>query len=357
MHAAAYERPSTLVPAGEATRIAAELLGANGVPSADAATIARCLVRADLRGVDSHGITRLPGYLDRLRRGLIRPDPELVPERIALATARLDGQDGFGFVVATRAMAEATSIATTTGIGMVGVRRSTHFGMAANYALQAIEAGFIGIVFTNASPGMAPFGARDAIIGTSPLAAGAPGGALGPFVLDMSPAVVARGRIRRAVRHGEPIPEGWALDADGRPTTDPAAALAGVMLPIGGPKGSGISMLMDILGGVLTGAAFAGRVGDMTKEFDRPQDVGHLLVAIRPDLFLPRDEYLARMDTLIARIHEARPAAGFNEVLVPGELEARREREREVSGIPYDPADLAGLDDEADRVGVRRLGS
>ena len=312
-------------------------------------------MRADLRGVDSHGITRLPGYLHRLRLGLIRPDPPLQPKRVTPVAASLDGADGFGFVVATRAMDEAIGMATVSGLGVVSVRRSTHFGMAASYVLQAVEAGFIALVFTNASPGMPPFGGRDALIGTSPLAAGAPGGDLGPYVLDMSPAVVARGRIRRAQRHGEPIPEGWALDAEGRPTTDPAAALQGVMLPIGGPKGAGLSMLMDILGGVISGSAFAGGVGDMTLEFGRPQDVGHFLLAMRPDLFMPLEVYRQRMDTLIARVHATRPAEGFTEVLVPGELEARREVERRRDGIPYERSDIAGLDGEADRLGIDRL--
>src|SRR5215813_13663285 len=167
--------------------------------------------------------------------------------------------------------------------------------------------------------------AKDGLLGTSPFAAGAPGGKHGSFLLDMSPAVAARGKIRKAERRGEKIPLGYALDAEGRPTTDPAAALGGVVLPIGGYKGSGLSMLMDIYGGVISGANFGGEVGDQYKAYDRPQDVGHFFLAMRPDLFVPADEYRARMDTLIERVRACPKAEDFDEILIPGEPEARLE--------------------------------
>jgi LDH2 family malate/lactate/ureidoglycolate dehydrogenase len=331
------------VSAEEARRLVGSLLAAEGVPEADAGRIADCLVRADLRGVDTHGIVRLPGYVDRLRRGLINPRPRLEPERVTPVAARLDGGNGFGFVVATRAMAESIAMAGTCGLGLTSVRRSTHFGMAACYLLQAIEAGFAAFVFTNASPALPPWGGREPLLGTSPLAVGVPGGRSGPFVLDMSPTMAARGKIRRALARGESIPPGWALDAEGRPTTDPAAALGGVLLPIGGPKGSGLSMLMDILGGVLSGAAFAGEVGNQYEDYDRPQDVGHLIIAMRPDLFLSGDEVRERMDRLIERIRACPRADGVDEILIPGEPEARLEHERLAGGIPYRRTDLQPL--------------
>ncbi len=247
------------VGAEAADAFARRLLVAHGVPDADAAIVAGCLVSADLRGVDTHGLTRLPGYLDRVRRGLIDPRPLLAPKRVTPVAAALDGQNGFGFVVGTRAMQEAIAIARELGIGVVSVRRSTHFGMAASYVLQALDAGLIALVFSNASPAMPPWGARSALLGTNPFAAGAPAGEHPPFLLDMSPAVAARGKIRRAERRGETIPLGYALDAEGRPTTDPKAALGGVVLPIGGYKGSGLAMLMDILGGVISGANYRRR--------------------------------------------------------------------------------------------------
>jgi LDH2 family malate/lactate/ureidoglycolate dehydrogenase len=341
--------------ASAAEAFARALLVAHGVPAADAAAVAQCLVSADLRGVDTHGLCRLPGYLDRLRRGLINPRPALEPKRVTPVAAALDGQDGFGFVVGTRAMQEAIAVAREYGIGAVSVRRSTHFGMAASYVLQALEASLISLVFSNASPAMPPWGARSALLGTNPFAAGAPAGKHPPFLLDMSPAVAARGKIRRAERRGETIPLGYALDAQGRPTTDPKAALGGVVLPIGGYKGSGLAMLMDIFGGVISGASYGGEVGDQYKVYDRPQDVGHFFLAMRPDLFVPEADYRNRMDTLIERVRDCPRAQGVDEVLVAGEPERRYEIERRRRGIPYAASEVAALQEEAARAGTAPL--
>jgi LDH2 family malate/lactate/ureidoglycolate dehydrogenase len=355
MRDADNSRELTYVPAGAALEFAKQLLLAHGVPAEDSAIVAECLVHADLRGVDTHGLMRLPGYLDRIRRGLINPRPKIVLRQVTPVSVAVDGENGLGQVVATRAMSEAIAIARNYGVGIAGVRRSTHFGMAASYALQAIKAGLIGMVFTNSSASMPPWGGRQPILGTSPLAVGAPGGRLGPFVLDMSSAVAARGKIRKALRRGDTIPEGYALDAEGQPTTDPAKALQGVILPVGGPKGSGLAMMMDIFGGVLTGSAFAGDVGDQAKDFDRPQNVGHFLFAIRPDLFVSKEEYEARMDTLVGRVHACPPAEGFSEVLVAGEVEARQEALRRKNGIPYSPGEIAMLQTEAAKANVPPL--
>src|SRR5262245_28582484 len=323
------------------------LLAAHRVPDDDARIVAECLVKADLRGVDTHGAVRLPIYLSRLRRGLINPRLRLEPKRITPVAA----QNGFGFVAGMRAMREAIGMAQGFGIGLVAVKHSTHFGMAAGYVLEALAAGLIGMVFSNASRAMPPWGGREALLGTSPLAVGAPAGDRSAFLLDMSPAVAARGKIRRALKRGESIPPGYALDAEGRPTTDPERALQGVVLPIGGPKGSGLSMLMDIFGGVLSGAASGGDVGDQYKHA-RPQDVGHFFLALKPDLFVPLAQYRERMDTLIARVRACPPAAGFTEVLIAGEPELRHEAERRRRGIPYNRNEIADLEREAVRAGI-----
>src|SRR6202162_3419402 len=175
-----------------AEAFARRLLIAHGLPEEDAGTVARCLVRADLRGVDTHGLQTLPHYLERVRRGLINPRPSLKVERVTPMAGSLDGQDAFGFVVATRAMAEAIDMAATFGVGIVSARRSTHFGMAANYALQAMDQGYIGIVFTNASKAMPPWGGRVGLLGTSPIAVAAPAGKETPVDLGMSPAAGVR---------------------------------------------------------------------------------------------------------------------------------------------------------------------
>jgi LDH2 family malate/lactate/ureidoglycolate dehydrogenase len=339
-----------------ADAFARSLLQAHGVPPEDAATVAHCLVSADLRGVDTHGLSRLPIYLERVRKGLINPKPELAPQRVTPVAATLDGQNGFGFVIGTRAMAEAIAMAREFGIGVVSARRSTHFGMAASYALPAVESGLMAMVFSNASQAMPAWGSRQMLLGTNPFCMAAPAGKHRPVILDMSPAVAARGKIRKAERRGEKIPLGYALDAQGKPTTDPKAALAGgVVLPIGEHKGSGISMFMDIFGGVISGANFGGDVADQYKSFDRTQDVGHFFLAMKPNLFVSEDEYRTRIDTLIDRMKSSPLADGVREVLVSGEPEDRYEAERRRSGIPYAAAEVAALQDEAKRAGIQPL--
>lgn len=331
---------------------AVRLLRAFDVPAGDAEIVARCLTRADLRGVDTHGVARLPGYCARIRSGLLNIRPNLEVRQVTPVAAAIDGQEAFGFVVSTRAMDAAIEMARTYGIGIVSAKRSTHFGMAANYVLQAIEQGLAGIVFTNSAPAMPPWGGRTALMGTSPMAAGTPGG----FLLDMSPTVVARGKIRKAGRRGLKMPEGWALDAEGRSTTDPAAALdGGTLLPIGGHKGSALAVMMDVFSGVLSGSAFAGRVGDQYLDFDRPQNVGHFFLAMKPDLFVSMDEFQSRMATLCEAIHGAPRAAGSDEVLMPGDPEARHEATRRREGIPYLPADIAEVLKTAKEAGVAPL--
>ncbi len=332
-----------LLTAQTAREFAAALFEKTGVPQPDAAIAARCLVRADLRGVDTHGIVRIPGYLKRIEAGLVDPAPEFVFEPVGPSVARLDGRDGLGFVIATRAVDHALGLAAEHGIGLVGVRNSTHFGMGATYLLQAIEAGYGAMVFTNASPAMPPWGGRGELFGTSPFAVGMPAPGSVPFVLDMSPTVVARGKIRKAEREGRAIPDGWAVDAEGNPTTDPGEALKGGLLPIGGAKGAGLSMMMDILCGVLTGARFAGDVGDQYKVFDRPQGVGHFIFVFRPDLFLTAQEAAARMAHLVKTVKSTPKAAGVDEIFMPGEIEGRCEVARLSEGIPYRRVDLAPL--------------
>src|SRR3984893_14286959 len=332
------------------------LLVAHGLSEEDAATVARCLVRADLRGVDNHRLQMLPHYLKRVRLGLINPRPNLKVERVTPMVGALDGQAGFGFVVATKGMAEAIDMAGEFGVGIVSARRSTHFGMAANYALQAMDAGYIGVVFTNASKAMAPWGGREGLLGTSPIAVAAPGGQEMPFDLDMSPAVAARGKIRRAARRGQQIPLGYALDAKGRHTTAPNVALdAGTVQPIGGPKGSALAMLMDVMGGVISGAAFGGDVGNQFEQYDKPQNVGHFIMAMKPDLFVSRDEYFGRMDTLVQRGHACPTAEGFDEVIMPGERERRLEANHRRTGVPFHAKEVTMMQEAAAKAGLPPL--
>lgn len=332
-------------------RFVQRVFAGNGLPAPDAATAAQALVTANLRGVDSHGVARVPMYCERLRRRVANPRPRIEITRTAHAAAMVDGDNGLGLVVGRRGMAEAVRIAQEAGIGLVGVQRSGHYGMGALYILQAIEAGCIGLAFTNASPALPVWGGRAPFLGTSPFAAGAPAGAAPPFVLDMACSVVARGKLKFAAQRGEPIAENLALDREGRPTTDGAAAFEGVVLPFGGYKGAGMSMLMEVLSGVFTGAAFGGEVRNPFTGLDGYQGVGHFFVAIKADLFLPMTVFEARMEALAQRAKGQPRAEGFEEILMPGEPECRTEAIRRREGIPLTPDVVTALQAEGGRVG------
>ncbi|MEI2385704.1 Ldh family oxidoreductase [Breoghania sp. JC706] len=332
-----------------------DLLRHAGVPADDAATVASCLVRADLRGVNTHGITRMQIYMERLAGGFINARPNMAVSQPTPVVGHIDGDDAFGFVVAKRAMDEAMKMAESFGIGMVGANRSSHYGMAAAYILQAAEAGFISFAFSNAPAAMPAWGGRAPLLGTSPFAAGAPAGeGAAPFVVDFSPAITTRGAIRRAIRHGQTLSPGLALDKEGRPTTDPQAAFDGVVLPMGGPKGSALAMLMDVMSGVFTGAGFAGGVGDLFGG-DRPQDVGHFFMAMKPGLFVSGEDFRARMETLVRTVHDQPRAEGVDEVLMPGERGARCEETYRREGIPFADEDIALLQETARIYGTTPL--
>ncbi|EKG14431.1 Malate/L-lactate dehydrogenase [Macrophomina phaseolina MS6] len=292
--------------------------------------------------------------MERVSSGLVNAKPNLKISEKTPVAAHLDGDNGFGFIVASKGMEDAVRRAQRYGIGIVTANHSNHFGMGATYVLQALEAGMISLVFTNSAKQMPPFGGKETLLGISPFAAGAPSKNEVPYILDMAPSVVAKGKIRRAARRGEKIPLGWAYDKDGKPTEDPNVALNGSMAPIGGPKGSGIAILMDIMSGVLSGAAFGGEVGDQYKEA-RPQNVGHCFIAIKPEVFVSSDEFRSRMDTLAQRVHAVAPAEGFEEVLFPGEPEHRLALERQSAGLPFADAEREIFEDMAKEYGVPRL--
>lgn len=317
-----------------------------GVAEADARHVAECLIDADLRGVPSHGVNRTPIYTKRLREGLVNPTPAMTVEDASPVAARVDGDNGLGFLVGRRAMDEAVARARTYGVGLVWAFHSNHFGMATSYLLQAIGDGMAAMVMTNASRAMPIWGGREPFLGTSPFALGAPGGKI-PLVLDMATSVAARGKIRRAAQDKGQIPAGWALDAEGRPTTDAEAAYNGILLPVGGPKGSGLSLMMEAMAGVMSGAKFGGEVGNQYFDFDNPQNVGHLFMAMRPNIFMPQKQYEERLDALVDRAKATPLAAGFDEILMPGEREGRMVAERKASGVPIPKADLEMLRGEA----------
>jgi L-2-hydroxycarboxylate dehydrogenase (NAD+) len=317
----------------ELTTVAERLFVAGGLREQDARIIAEDLVTANLRGLDSHGVSRIPMYLERIRKNVVKAQPNISVNRVASAVALVDGDDGMGFLAAHRAVEEGIALASECGIGLVGVRRSTHYGMASLYVQQALDAGYIAMAYTNSSPALPVWGGRSAFLGASPFAAAVPGGEEVPFVLDMAMTVIARGKIRMAAMHGEEIPLGLALDKDGAPTTDAAKAFEGVCLPFGGAKGAAFAMLMDLLAGVLTGANYGGDVKSLYFDHSEPQNVGHLFIVIKPDLFISKEEFENRMDTYVKRVKSLPRAQGFDEILIPGEPEERKTKERLESGI------------------------
>lgn len=249
-------------------------------------------------------------------------------------------------------MACAVEMAKEFGIGMVSIKHSNHFGMSAWVVQEALDAGMMSLVFTNSSPALPVWGGKSKLMGVSPIACGAPGGKEPPFILDMAPSIAARGKIHKAKRRGEKIPIDWALDGEGKPTDDPERALEGVMLPMGGPKGSALSVMMDVFSGVLSGSAFAGNV---TNPYDpsRPADVGHFLIAIKPDLFMSLDDFKGRMDYLYQRVVGSEKMHGVDRIYFPGEIEQLKQAERLRDGIPLVDAEIKALNAEAERVGAR----
>jgi LDH2 family malate/lactate/ureidoglycolate dehydrogenase len=343
-----------LVPYAELDRVVTAIFASYGLPQADAARVSEGLLYADSRNVGSHGIARIPTYAQRLRDKVTNPRPSLAVEESSPAAVLVDGDNGMGFVVSTKAMDEAVKRAKIFGVGLAFAKNSSHFGMAAIYLQQAIDAGMAAMVQTNATPAMPIWGGRTPFLGTSPFGLGVPGGRV-PLIFDMATSVAARGKIRNAARRGQSIPEGWALDKEGRPTTDAQAGYEGVVLPIAGAKGSGISLLMEAMAGVISGSAFGGEVANPYEDFDKPQRTGHLFMAFRPDLFMPRAAYEERLDQLVDRAKAQPLAAGFDEILMPGEKEARLAAERRANGLPVAADDLAMIAAESKLAGVPGL--
>jgi len=332
--------------------VGTKLFESVGLPAEDAKTIAEDLVLANLRGLDSHGISRMPMYLDRIRRELVKTEPNIKVEEITTAVSRVDGDAGMGFLVAHKAMDEAVRLAEKAGIGMVGIHNSTHFGMSAIYVMEAMQKGYISMAYTNSSPAIPPWGGKTAYLGASPFAAGVPGKNESSYVLDMAMTVIARGKIRLAATNGEPIEEGLALDKYGAPTTDAHKAFEGVCLPFGGAKGAGLAMLMELMSGVLTGANYGGDVKSLYFDHSGPQNVGHLFIAVRPDLFLAQEEFDERMDDFIRKTKSLPKAQGFDEISIPGEPEERTMSERLKNGVPVSENVLDDLRAELKKAGL-----
>lgn len=335
-----------LIPERKLAAFIIEVLGAVGVPEADATIVADCLLTANLSGVDSHGVVRLSHYMRRLENGTIQPHPQLSFTQTAPSVGILNGGDGLGHVVAYHATTHAMNLATEAGTGLVAVGNSSHFGMAGFYVLRLIEAGFAGISMTATDRMLVPFGAHKAFFGTNPICFGFPTDGI-PVVLDMATTGVAWGKVALAAVEGHPIPDTWAVDADGNPTTDPRA-VAGLH-PAAGYKGSGLAMVIDIFCSLLAGMAWGPHINRMYGELDAPRHLGHFIMAIDVNRFLPLARFKENLGAMLHELTTLEPAAGFDQVYYPGQLEGLQRAHRRATGIPIE----AKLADELASLGQR----
>lgn len=345
-----------VLPKEEMKQFAANLLIAANSSTKDAAIVSESLLWADLRGRDGYGVaSRLPNLIQRLRHGLIHSPADMKWEAVAPAAYRLDAGHGFGHVAGRLAMDKAIEVSQTQGVGLVAVRQSNHFGTAAEYCAQAAEAGCIGFTCTNAFPKVAPFGGKRPVLGTNPLAFGCPTISGVPILVDMSTSAYAGSSVRRSSGAGGQLPPDVALDADGQPTTDPSAMAKGCLLPAAGPKGFGLALMVEILSGLLSGAAIGQEVGSLFNTWDRPVNIGHLFIAIQIDHFMPRRIFLERLQTLLGWIAECPRQKEEEPIRFPGELREHYKALYERNGIPVENRAVEALNRLADELKVKRL--
>jgi len=317
------------------------IMTAHGVDADCAETVADMLIDAELTGVATHGVSRLAIYVERVDRGLVskRGDARIIRE--SPSALAIDAGNSFGAVGAKFAMEACIRKARGTGCCFAAVKNSNHFGTAAYYTRMAARAGMIGFCCTNLTAKIAPHGAAEPFMGTDPISVAVPSDGY-PVVLDMTPSAAALGKLILAQKLGKDIPLGWALDRDGRPTADPAAGRAGSLIPIGGAKGSGLALMVEVLSGILSGAGTATHLHDLYA-FDAPQGVGHFLGAVDVSHFIDADAFRAGVSAMAGEIKALRRAEGVDEVLLPGERSARSAEKKSVEGVEVPEAVCAEL--------------
>jgi len=307
-----------------------------GVGVDDAALLTDSLIEANLRGVDTHGITRmLCVYAERIRMGVLNPESHFTVVREKPSTALIDCHNSIGQVGAAKAMRMAIEKARQTGVAFTALAHSNHYGSAAYWVMMALPQGMIGFSSTNTPAAVAPTGGRTAMFGTNPFAIAIPAGRELPVVLDLATTVVARGRIVLHAKQDKPLEPGWAFDERGIPTTDPHAALKGLLAPIGGYKGYGIMLAIDLLCGVMTGSNYGVHFpGFLADNMSEPTDVGSVFAAINVESFMDLPEFTAAMDRAIQEIKTSDRVEGVQRIYIPGEIEFETRAKRLMSGIP-----------------------
>jgi LDH2 family malate/lactate/ureidoglycolate dehydrogenase len=317
------------------------------------AIVAESLLAAEARGIYSHGVVRLESYIQRVEAGVMKLQAPIEPEMDMQAVALLNANNTFGQIAGHRAMTLAIDKAKQYGTGVVAVKNSNHFGIAAYYAMMALKEEMVGCVFTHSSPAMAVYGTKTPLIGTNPIAIAIPAGDRYPIVLDMSTSVVARGKIRYASLTGHPIPLGWARDSDGKPTQDAKAALKGTLEPVGGVKGSALSLIIDILCGVLTDTVLTGGVKTIT-DTSGPAKTGHFFSALNIARFIDLKRFKTNVDAVIDHIKSLPPVDG-GQIFMPGEIEYLASAKRMKEGIPLEEEVVGLLNSVAARYGAAEL--
>jgi len=319
-------------------RFVAGLFEQVGCSPAQAGDIADCLVQSNLWGIDSHGVIRVPEYLERFRCGAMNACPAIRTLHSVSGFEVIDADNAAGFVAGRAAMSRAIELASSSAIAAAGVINSNHCGATALYARMAADRGLVGVAMTNVAPNMVMPGAAQPITGNNPLAVAIPTFAEFPFVLDISLSAVAGGKLLVAAKKGDPIPLGWATDKQGRPTTDAQAGFDGYLLPMGGHKGFGLSLAIDILCGLITGGSFQGHVKSMYRYPDDPSRTAHLMVVINPQAWMSRQQLQERMAEFVSTVKSTPVSDTGDEILLPGEIEYRSERLRSRDGIPLPAA-------------------
>lgn len=328
------------------------IFGAAGVSERGASKVAESFVDADRRGIPSHGAMLVSMYVDRLRNGSVSTQDEAEIIVDAGAVAVLDANHMLGQLSGDQAMELAVSKAQSHGVGAVTVRRAFHFGGAFRYVQAATRAGCIGVAAANTRPLMPAPGGASSVIGNNPLAFGVPNGDDEPIVTDMALSEAALGKIRLAASEGREIPETWATDPEGQPTTDPEAAIAGMLLPIGGPKGYGLAVVVDVLTGVLSGGQSGAGVQGLYADTSVPNDCAHFFLALDVESFAEPQEFTGRLRKLAGQIQDSESAPGVDSLLLPGQLEAERHEQSEDQGIELDESTLTNIQEAAELVGA-----
>ena len=353
----AEEQPAAARISGPAlTRFIAAAYRAVGIAAGEAERAAELMAASDLSGADGHGVFRLPQYIRRIKAGGLNTAPQIRVIRQARATALVDGDNGLGSLIVARAVEEAIALARDNGVGWAGVRRGNHAGAAAVYAAMPLEHDMIGLYFAvgNANH-LPPWGGTDMLLSTNPLAIAVPALEEPPLILDMATTVAAYGKVKVAAQQGKTMPEGWMIDRQGQPLTDPNRADDGFLLPIGGYKGAAMSLMFGLLAGTLNGAANGEDVVDFNKDDTTPTNTGQAICAIDIKAFAEPAQFKRQVDAFIRQLHGSALLPGFDRIRLPGEDRHQRQQERQRDGIPI-PASLnAALKRMAGELGIRPL--